>query len=216
MVPTKMAKEGTWGTRQKYQTIKITKTLVKTVRSNLIRNLDNIVKGLQKQTTEQKKGDLNTAGYLYVTHHISISTTAVTVNLKNSTVNSWCEGPWFWREHSRSCSQRILFFCFVYPTVSPKGWQKRDFSFFHLPQSSISTSISMQEALKEHCKTKNKLMPSRAKKTNKRTTWSKQQTSQTFGWKSWGVRFHRNKGFEKFLWILQNLEATCMPRARGI
>ena len=57
-----MAKEGTWGTRQKYQTIKITKTLVKTVRSNLIRNLDNIVKGLQKQTTEQKKGDLNTAG----------------------------------------------------------------------------------------------------------------------------------------------------------
>lgn len=121
MVSTKMAKEGTWGTRQKYQTIKITKTPVKTVRSNLIRNLDNIVKGLQKQTTEQKKSDLNTVGHLYVIHYISISATAVTVDLKNSTVNSWCECPWFWREHSRSCSQRILFFCFVYPAVSPKG-----------------------------------------------------------------------------------------------
>ena len=52
MVPTKMAKEGTWGTRQKYQTIKITKTLVKTVRSNLIRNLDNIVKDYYSRHTK--------------------------------------------------------------------------------------------------------------------------------------------------------------------
>lgn len=205
MVSTKMAKEGTWGTRQKYQTIKITKTPVKTVRSNLIRNLDNTVKGLQKQTTEQKKSDLNTVGYLYVIHYISISATAVTVDLKNSTVNSWCECPWFWREHSRSCSQRILFFCFVYPAVSPKGWQKRDFSFSHLPQSSFSTSISMQEDLPEHCKTKEQANATKGKKQNKQTKeppeannrHPKRLDGKAGEWDFIGI-----KGFEKFLWIL--------------